>query len=265
MSELPRVIEKGRLFKQKLAKGQNLTGAWSMLGSTRVAYIMARAGLDYLLIDLEHGSGDYDTLAEQIRGLLSLDTAVMVRLPNHDIGGIKRALDAGANALLFPMVDTPEQAAAIADAALYAPQGNRGVAIGAIAASDYGYLAPDYFKMANDALTILTQIESPNAVENVDQMVAVPGIDGFFVGPSDLSASLGVFRDFENPIFVSAFERVRTTVLAAGKYFAAMPFGATDTAALNALGAQIAPGAADVAILRAGAEAVAKSKLGGSY
>ena len=90
MNELPRVLQKGLKFRQKLIEGKNLSGAWSTLGSAEVSFLMARAGLDYILIDLEHGGGGVDSVIRQVQALLSLDTAVMVRLPDHDSGSIKR-------------------------------------------------------------------------------------------------------------------------------------------------------------------------------
>ena len=138
---LPRTLKKGRIFKQKLAEGRAVSGAWSTLGSPEVACLMARAGLDYLLVDLEHGRGGIDGLAAQVQALAGFDTAVMVRLPDHDTSSVKRCLDAGANCLLVPQVDNAEMAARVLEAALFPGAGRRGVAVGAIQAADWGYAA----------------------------------------------------------------------------------------------------------------------------
>lgn len=253
MTELPRVLAKGRRFKDALASGRRLSGAWSTLGSVEVTVLMARAGLDFVLIDLEHGMGGIDGLTRQVQALLSLDTAVMVRLPDHENGSIKRILDAGANALLVPQVDTAAQAKSVIASAMFAPDGQRGVAVGAIAAADNGYAPDTYFKNANDALTILTQVESPQAVENVLDVLAIPHLDGIFVGPNDLSATMGKFRDYDDAAFQAAFETVLTQTLAAGKLFGALPFPGNDADTLAAKGARVVPNGSDQGFLRAGA------------
>ncbi|WP_323768251.1 HpcH/HpaI aldolase family protein [Marinovum sp.] len=253
---LPRTLKKGREFKQKLAEGRAVSGAWSTLGSTEVACLMARAGLDYLLVDLEHGRGGIDALAAQVQALSGYDTAVMVRLPDHDTGSVKRCLDAGANALLVPQVDTAAMAEAVLEAALFPGAGRRGVAVGAIQAADWGYAAESYYQHANDALTVLMQIESPEALDNFDAILAVPRLDGIFVGPNDLSATMGLFRRFDAPEFRTAFDRVLEGTLAAGKVFGALPAPGLALEDLVRRGAQVVPGGSDQSMLRAGAQAL---------
>ncbi|MGQ7844668.1 HpcH/HpaI aldolase family protein [Granulosicoccus sp. 3-233] len=255
-ASLPRCLEKGRLFRQKLKSGQNLSGAWSTLGLAQATALMARAGLDYVLIDLEHGQGGVAGLAAQVQALLVYDTAVMVRLPDHSEGAIKRVLDAGANIIMAPVVDTPAQASAILSAALFAPEGNRGVAVGAIPAADQGYLPLEYFAHANEATTVVFQIESPESLENLERLMSMDRVDGFFVGPNDLSASLGVFRRFEDPEFTRAMSDIESTARRKGKALGCLPYAGSDSAALHARGMQLAPGGSDQAFLRAGASAI---------
>ncbi|MFC5585036.1 HpcH/HpaI aldolase/citrate lyase family protein [Nitratireductor kimnyeongensis] len=256
MTELPRALEKGLSFKRKLAEGHAVSGAWSTLGSPEAACLMAAAGLDYLLIDLEHGRGGLDGLAAQIQALAAFDTAVMVRLPDHDAGSIKRCLDLGANSLLVPQVDTAAMAQGILDNALFPTEGRRGVAVGAIQAADWGYAAEAYFKHANDALTVLMQIESPEAVANLDEILSIERIDGLFVGPNDLSASMGLFRQFDAPEFRRVFDRVLDATLAAGKVFGALPAPALEVKTLVSRGAQLVPAGSDQTMLRGGAQAL---------
>lgn len=253
---LPRTLQKGRIFKQKLAEGRAVSGAWSTLGSPEVACLMARAGLDYLLVDLEHGRGGIDGLAAQVQALAGFDTAVMVRLPDHDTGSVKRCLDAGANCLLVPQVDNAEMAARVLEAALFPGAGRRGVAVGAIQAADWGYAADSYYTHANDALTLLMQIESPEAVANLDAILALSRLDGLFVGPNDLSATMGLFRQFEAPAFREAFDKVFDSTLAAGKVFGALPAPGLALEALVQRGAQVVPGGSDQTMLRGGAQAL---------
>ncbi len=257
MTTQPRTLAKGKAFKAALASGRRLSGAWATLGSVEVTVLMAQAGLDYVLIDLEHGRGGIDGLAAQVQGLLHLDTAVMVRLPDHSAGAIKRILDAGANALLAPQIDTLAQAEAICEAALFAPKGRRGVAVGAIAAADHGYEPVSYFEQANDALTLLTQVESPEALDALPNILTLPDLDGVFLGPNDLSAALGCFRNYGTPVFQAAFARTRALTLQAGKLFGALPFPGQDAAALFAGGARVVPNGSDQAFLRQGATKLA--------
>ena len=257
MPSLP-ILEKGRAFRRKLQTGQKVSGAWSTLGSPEVACLMARAGLDYILIDLEHGRGGIEGLAAQVQALAGFDTAVMVRLPDHDAGSVKRILDIGANCLLVPQVDHADQASSILDAALFPTEGRRGVAVGAIAAADWGYEPAAYYEQANDALTVLVQVESPESVSNLPQILSLPRLDGVFVGPNDLSASMGLFRQFETPEFRQVFDQVQAQTLGAGKVFGALPvpLPGLDVAGLFASGAQVVPAGSDQTMLRAGATAI---------
>lgn len=255
-ASLPRCLEKGRLFRQKMKQGQMLSGAWSTMGLPMATALMARAGLDYVLIDLEHGQGGVASLAAQIQALLIYDTAVMVRLPDHSEGAIKRVLDAGANIIMAPAVDTTEQAAAILSAGLFSPEGSRGVAVGAIPAADLGYMPVEYFEQANEATSFIFQIESPEALENLEALVAMERVDGFFVGPNDLSASLGVFRQFEDSLFTSAMQAIESAASRSGKVLGCLPYAGNDTAALHARGMQLAPGGSDQSFIRAGASAI---------
>lgn len=258
MTELTPTLAKGRAFRQKLRQGHKVSGAWSTLGSPEVACLMARAGLDYLLIDLEHGRGGFEGLAAQVQALAAFDTAVMVRLPDHDAGSFKRVLDIGANAVLVPQVDSAEQASSILDSALFAPEGRRGVAVGAIAAADWGYAPDAYFEHANEALTVLIQVESPDSVQALPQILSLPRLDGVFVGPNDLSAAMGLFRQFETPAFREVFDDVQAQTLKAGKIFGALPvpLPGLDLAGLFASGAQVVPAGSDQSILRAGATCI---------
>lgn len=254
MMTLPLTLAKGRAFRRKLQQGAPVSGAWSTLGSPEVACLMARAGLDYVLVDLEHGRGGIDGLSAQVQALAAFDTAVMVRLPDHDPGNIKRILDMGANALLVPQVDSAEDATRVLEAALFPTEGRRGVAVGAIAAADWGYAPDAYFAGANDALSVLMQIESPQAVAALPEILGVARVDGLFVGPNDLSASMGRFRHYDDSGFRAAFETVQTQTRAAGKVFGALPVPAPglDAAALFDAGAQVVPGGSDQSMLRAG-------------
>jgi len=262
--EMPRTVAKGLEFRRRLKAGENLCGAWSTLGLPQATALMARAGLDYVLIDLEHGQGGVASLAAQVQALLHYDTAVMVRLPDHSDGAIKRVLDAGANALLAPGVDTVDQARDILSSALFAPAGARGVAVGAIPAADLGYLPMEYFEQANAATTFIFQIESARSIDELAGMTDLERVDGFFVGPNDLTASLGGFRDVGSLAFRSAMRRIEETVRRAGKVMGCLPYAGNDTEALHARGMQLAPGGSDQSFLRSGAQATVRQRREGA-
>ncbi|MEM1370866.1 MAG: aldolase/citrate lyase family protein [Pseudomonadota bacterium] len=253
MTELPRSLQKGAALREAWQQRRPTAGVWSTLGSAEIAGLLAQAGLDYLLIDLEHGMGGIDGLIRQTVAVDATPCAIVARLPDHSAGGIKRVLDAGANALLVPQVESADEAEHILDAALFPPEGRRGVAVGAITASDRGYAPEAYFHHANAALSVIAQIESPKAAAQLDAFLKIDRLDGIFIGPNDLSATMGLFRQWQHPEFLSLFDDVQRQTLAAGKLFGALPFPGRDAAALRANGAVIVPNGSDQGFLRAGA------------
>ncbi|MEM9708627.1 MAG: aldolase/citrate lyase family protein [Pseudomonadota bacterium] len=262
MSALPRSLQKGIALRSAWKDGRQTSGVWSTLGSAEVAGLMAQAGLDYLLVDLEHGAGGVDGLIRQVQAIEHTDCAVFARLPDHSAAATKRVLDAGANALLVPQVETAEEARHVIEAAVFPPEGRRGVAVGAIAASDRGFSPDLYFHRANEALSIIAQIESPEAASRLDDFLALERLDGIFIGPNDLSATMGLFRQWEHPEFIALFEDIQRRVQAAGKMFGALPYPGRDAAALRASGAVLVPNGSDQGFLRAGASAQVDSIKG---
>lgn len=262
---LPTPIAKGLEFKKRLRDGEKLVGAWSTLGSANIAYLMARGGLDFIVIDLEHGVAGADSVQPQVQALLSLPTAVIVRLADHAEATIKRVLDAGANGILCPMVNSAEAAQTLVSASMFPERGTRGVAVGAIPASDFGYLGQEYFNASNDATTVLVQIESPRAVEQLEEIMAVPGLDGLFVGPMDLSSSLGAFRDFDSAGFKNAMNKVESYPRRHGCVLGAIPYGQRTSNDLLESGYQFVIAGSDQAMLRKGALDLVAGKTSGGY
>jgi 4-hydroxy-2-oxoheptanedioate aldolase len=257
---LPRTLLKGKNFKDKLYSEKYLSGVWSTLGSENIAHIMANSGLDYILIDLEHGLGGFETISKQVLSILSLETAVMVRLPDHSEISIKRILDAGANAILVPQVNNIDQAQEIINYSLFAPEGRRGVAVGQIPASDFGYKPEEYFANANKCLSIFMQIETLEGVKNLDEIIKMK-IDGIFVGPNDLSASMNLFRQYDNPDFIKTFNEIRYKTLNSGKLFGSLPFDGQDLKTLLESGASLVPNGSDHMFLKNSSQALIKKFL----
>lgn len=177
-------------FKRRLASRDTPPfGSWIMTAATSAAEAMGRSGFDFLVVDMEHVPLDLAPTVEIMRAVEASGAHPLVRVPWNDRVMIKRILDAGAKSILIPFVETAEEAAAAVAAVKYPPHGVRGVAA-VHRASGYG-AATDYLSRANDETCVIVQLETPEAIARMAQIAAVPGIDGVFVGPGDLAASMG--------------------------------------------------------------------------
>jgi len=181
-------------------------GSWLQLADPAIAEMMARGPFDWLTIDLEHTSTSIGEAGRIIRIVDLAGKPCLVRLSGHDVAQTKRVLDAGAAGIIVPNVNTPEQAAAMVAAASYPPQGTRGVGLGR--AQAYGIDFPGYREHADRNLVVIAQIEHVEGVENLEAILAVEGVDGIFVGPYDLSASLGHPGEFDHPDYLEAMSTV---------------------------------------------------------
>jgi 4-hydroxy-2-oxoheptanedioate aldolase len=193
-------------FAQRLRDRELLIGTFAATGSPLVANLLAVAGFDWLLLDLEHGAGDEGLLQSQMFAAESDGAPAVVRTETFERIRIGRVLDLGARGVMFPRVDTAAQAADAVAHLHYPPDGDRGVA-GANRARRYG-LRTDPFAEANGEIAGIVQIESAQAVAEVEAIAAVPGVDALFIGPNDLSHSLGVPGDLQAPVFRDAVTRV---------------------------------------------------------
>ena len=206
-------------FKQALRERRPQIGLWMGLASAYTAEICALAGFDWLVVDGEHAPNDLRSIQAQLQTLAAYPGSHPVaRVPVGDTALIKQYLDLGAQNILVPMVDTPEQAAQIVRAMRY-PQddglgGIRGMA--GARASRWGHY-PDYFKRANEEVCLLVQVESREALQHLDAIAATPGVDGVFIGPADLSASLGHVGNAAHPEVQAAIEDAIARILKAGK------------------------------------------------
>jgi 2-dehydro-3-deoxyglucarate aldolase len=197
-------------LREKLDGGRVSVGSWIQLGDESLVEMLATGPFDWLCIDLEHTTISIGQAARVIRIADLAGCPVLVRLSAHDPAQIKRVLDAGATGIIAPMVNTPEQAAAIVSAATYPPAGTRGV--GLARAQRYGVAFPEYLERMEHDLVCIMQVEHIDGVDNLEEILAVPGVDGFFIGPYDLSASLGHPGEFDHPDVVAAMGRVAEVV-----------------------------------------------------
>ena len=206
-------------FKQALRERRPQIGLWMGLASDYTAEICALAGFDWLVIDGEHSPNDLNRILAQLKTLAAYPGShAVARVPVGETALIKQYLDLGAQNILVPMVDTAEQAAQLVRAMRY-PQddgqgGVRGMA--GARASRWGHYA-DYFKRANEEVCLLVQVESLEALNNLDAIATTPGVDGVFIGPADLSASLGHVGNAAHPEVQAAIEGAIARILKAGK------------------------------------------------
>jgi 4-hydroxy-2-oxoheptanedioate aldolase len=176
-------------FKHNLAAGKLQIGLWSSLCSNIAAEIIGDSGFDWILFDTEHSPNEIPGLVSQLQAIQASPTTPIIRPAWNDAVLIKRALDIGAQSLLLPYVQNVAEAKAAVAATHYPPQGIRGVSVAA-RASRYGR-TPGYLGKSNDEICVLVQVETGEAMKNLEAIAAVEGVDGVFIGPSDLAASLG--------------------------------------------------------------------------
>jgi len=203
-------------FKRAIREGKPQIGLWLALADPGAAELCAGAGFDWLVLDAEHGPNDLRTVLAQLQAIAPYLSHPVVRLRVGDTHMIKQVLEIGAQSLLIPMVETAEQAAALVAAMQYPPAGVRGVGA-ALARSSRWNRMPQYLQQAGDEMCLLVQIETLRGVENVKAIASTPGVDGVFIGPSDLSASMGHIGNMTHPDVLATIERLMGEITAAGK------------------------------------------------
>ncbi len=202
-------------FRRDLRGRKPLIGCWASLANNITTEILGYAGFDWLLIDGEHAPNDWGSFIGQLQALKDSPSAPVVRPQWAEPVIIKRLLDIGFFNFLMPYIESADQARGVVAATRYPPQGIRGV--GTVHRSiKYGYV-PDYFARVNEDISVVVQVESRKGVENVEAIASVEGVDGLFIGPSDLSADHGVLGQVTHPEVVRAMERVVAAGKAAGK------------------------------------------------
>ena len=184
-------------FKRALAEGKVLYGLWNSLSGSYAVEAVAGAGFDWLMIDTEHSPNDLETVLRNLQVLAAYPTEAVVRVPWNDMVTIKRYLDLGVQTLLIPQVNTAEEARAAVSYTRYPQIGLRGVG-GTTRATRFGRVK-NYAQRAHEEICVLVQVESQQALENIEAIAAVEGVDGMFIGPADLHASLGYVGETRNP------------------------------------------------------------------
>jgi 2-dehydro-3-deoxyglucarate aldolase len=194
-------------LRRALLECQVTLGSWIQIGHPACAEVLARAGFDWVCVDLEHGAIDLERTADIFRGLGGFDCVPVARLPLNDPIWIHRTLDAGARGLIIPMVKTAAEAEAAVREAKYPPRGARG--FGYSRANSYGADFDAYIASANEETAMVMQIEHKEAIANLDAILRVEGVDGVFIGPLDLSGSMGITGQLDHPQMVAALDKYR--------------------------------------------------------
>ncbi|MCA2969427.1 MAG: aldolase [Acidobacteriaceae bacterium] len=238
-------------LQQALAARGSAVGTMIMEFGTRgVAKILASTPVDFVMIDMEHTGFDTSHVADLCAWFKATDIAPFVRIPQNLYHFCARTLDAGALGIMVANVENAEQAKAIVDACKYAPMGKRGIALGT-AHSDY--LVPDpvgYFARANENTTVITMIESPSGLANLDAIAATPGVDVLWVGHYDLSSAMGIPGEFQHPDFLAALAAVVAAAARHGKVAAIQPGNAAQAKQWHEIGFRILSWSVDLAVYR---------------
>lgn len=196
-------------LKSKLKDHDLALGGWAMIGHASIIEIMAKAGFDWVCVDLEHTSTTYDQVENMIRAADIAKVPTLTRLTNNDKNQIKRVMDCGASGIIVPMVKTAEEARAAVEAMQYPPLGHRGVSLHR--GTGFGPQFDEYRDWLAKEAVCIVQIEHIDAVNNCEEIFAVDGVDGYFMGPYDLSASMGLTGQLDHPDVIAAMDKVRDT------------------------------------------------------
>lgn len=203
-------------FKHAINEGELQLGCWLGLADPYIAEISAGAGFDWLLIDGEHAPNDLRSITAQLQVIAARDAHAVVRPPIGETWIIKQLLDAGAQSLLIPMVESAQQARDLVSAVTYPPRGVRGVGSALARASDFAAIG-DYLTTARDEVCLLAQVENLKGMNQLDEILAVEGLDGVFIGPSDLAADMGFIGKAGQAEVKQAVLDAMQRIVAAGK------------------------------------------------
>jgi 4-hydroxy-2-oxoheptanedioate aldolase len=242
-------------FKRALRSGRPQIGLWSSLSSNYTVEVIAGAGFDWILLDSEHSPADIENLLTQLQAAAPYPTHPVVRIPWNDMVTIKRVLDIGAQSLLVPYVSSKEEAQNAVSFTRYPPAGVRGVA-GTTRATRFGRI-PDYARRAHEEICLLVQVETQGALDNIEVICGIDGVDGVFIGPADLHASLGHPGEIANPKVKPMIDDAIRRIRKSGKAPGILTPNEADARHWLDCGALFVAVGADVGILARGAEALA--------
>jgi 4-hydroxy-2-oxoheptanedioate aldolase len=252
------------ILKERAKAGDRLFGAWLALASVETAEVMAYAGFDFLVIDNEHGQGTVRDAVNLIRVCHAAGTPCIVRIPWNDPIYLKRILDAGANSLMVPMVESPQEAAELVAACRYPPLGRRGFAATSQRCSRFG-IDQDYVARSAEDLFLIAQVESAVSVEQSEKIASTDGIDMVLIGVNDLSGSIGLLGELDHPDVRRLVGLAEDSVRRAGKLLGTVPTPQRDTNQLFDDGYSLVAGPVDSILLcQSAVSSIRSVRSGGS-
>lgn len=241
-------------FKRDLRAGKKLIGCWSSLSNAITTEVLGVAGFDWILLDGEHSPNDIATFIPQLMALKDSASAPVVRPSSNNVVEIKRLLDAGFYNFLVPFVESVDEAKRAVSATRYPPQGIRGVSVSQ-RSNRYGSV-PDYFKSINEHICVMVQIESRAGVAAAHDIAALDGVDGIFVGPSDLAAGLGHLGNAGHPEVQAAMASIFADAKACGKPIGILAPVEADARRYIAMGATFVAVGSDLGVFRSATQAL---------
>ena len=248
-------------LKQRLKNGETLHGCWLNLGSSLTAEIVGLSGFDWALIDLEHGAGTEKDVLTQLQSLEATPAGVIVRVESSESQRIHRVLDMGAEGIMCPKVNSPEEARKVVSGLHYPPHGHRGVAK-MVRATQFAQNFDDYYQNSRENLLGIVQIETAEVLNHLDEVANLDGVDVLFIGPADLSMELGIFGRFDHPIFKEAVQETIAAAQKAGKATGILFFNPEEYHNYHQLGIRLIACGADATFVANGAREMAKKLAG---
>lgn len=247
-------------LKQRLKKGEILIGTFLSLGNAVTAEIVANAGFDWVIIDLEHGLGSEGDVLHQLQCIKGTNVSAIIRVEGYQRQRIHRVLDLGADGIMCPRIENASQAELAAKAMQYPPTGIRGVAK-MIRATRYGEDFDQYRQDTAEELLGIIQIETTEALNHLDPIANTSGVDVLFIGPSDLSMSLGIFGQTDHPLFVTTVDLIIKAATKAGKHVGILLSDPAELKKYHDLGIQLFACGTDASFLSKGAKQTVEALL----
>jgi len=245
-------------LRQRLLNGETLLGCWAVLGSPSTGEILGQSGFDWVLIDMEHGLVDESAALGILQALGATPAGAVVRVLKAEPPIVQRILDMGAEGVMFPRLQNAEEVAGAIAATRYQPSGRRGVAR-IVRATGYGVHFDEYLQQARDRILNVVQIENQEALAGVDAIAAIDGVDVLFIGPSDLTAALGIFRQFDHPLFRDAVAACAAAARKNGKVAGALLSTPDDISMYCELGYRFLALGSDAGFVAGGAKSALES------
>lgn len=245
------------MLKSKIQSGETAHGCWINMGSSVSAEIIGRAGFDWVLIDQEHGAGDAAIMYNQLQVLAGLDTTPIVRVDDITRPNVQHILDAGASGIMFPQIQNEQDAERAIKMMYYPPRGVRGLSR-AVRAMGFGRTADDYVARLDSTVIGIIQIETVNALTQIDAIAAIDGVDVLFVGPFDLTTALGIFGQLDHMLYQQAIRNVADAANRHGKASGALLRDPKEYQMYNDLGYRFLACGADGAFVAKGADDMVK-------